>query len=118
LRMKMLETKGVVVEGRVRDIGELAETGLSVWSTGTSTIGSGAESKPHAIGVSLTISGVRVNPKDIIFSDPVNGIVCIPAGQVGAVIAMLPSLLEADEKVKKDVAAGVSVKEAFKRHRS
>jgi hypothetical protein len=52
------------------------------------------------------------------FLDPVNGIVCIPAGKVSAVIAMLPGLLEADEKVKKDVLQGMSVKEAFKKHRS
>lgn len=69
------------------------------------------------MNIPLTISGVRVNPKDIIFLDPVNGTVCIPAGQVGAVIAMLPGLLEADEKVKKEVLQGMSVQEAFQKHR-
>jgi hypothetical protein len=43
--------------------------------------------------------------------------VCIPAELLEKVLEMLPKLFAADENVIKDVESGVSVEEAFKRHR-
>jgi hypothetical protein len=43
--------------------------------------------------------------------------VAIPAAKFDEVLALLPKLVEADEKVMADVKAGSSVKEAFARHR-
>ena len=45
------------------------------------------------------------------------GAVCIPAKLLDKVLEMLPRLVSADEKVMKDVEAGMTVKEAFKLHR-
>jgi regulator of RNase E activity RraA len=67
--------------------------------------------------VSLDIDGTIVNPGDLVFSDPTNGVVVIPEDQVAEVIALLPGLVEADDRVKEDVAKGVTVQEAFKTHR-
>lgn len=55
---------------------------------------------------------------DIIFCDPVEGIVAIPRHLVEAVVEMLPAMVEADEKIKQDVADGGSVYEAMQKHRS
>lgn len=41
----------------------------------------------------------------------------IPRSKVAKVIDMLPGLVEADDRVKEDVAQGVTVQEAFKKHR-
>jgi hypothetical protein len=43
--------------------------------------------------------------------------VCIPAKLLEEVLVLLPKLVAADENVIKDVEDGVSVEEAFKRHR-
>lgn len=51
------------------------------------------------------------------FSDAVNGVVVIPQEKVGEVVEMLPKLVQADDKVKEEVRKGVTVKEAFKKHR-
>ena len=51
------------------------------------------------------------------FCDPINGVVVIPLEKVGEVVEMLPRIVEADDRVKEDVEKGVSVQEAFKRHR-
>lgn len=55
---------------------------------------------------------------DIIFCDPLEGIVVIPQGLVDKVLELMPKIVEADDKVKEDVMAGRTVVEAFKKHRS
>lgn len=117
LRMVKLEAVGVVVDGRIRDIHELEATKLPIWAKGTSTVGAGAESKAHAVNVPIIIEGVEISPADLLFCDD-NGVVVIPKAQVSAVVDLLPRIVGADDKVKKDVEMGVSVKEAFEKHRS
>lgn len=51
------------------------------------------------------------------FCDPVEGIVVIPAGLLDEVLGLMPKLVEADDKVMADVDKGVSVFEAFQKHR-
>jgi regulator of RNase E activity RraA len=75
------------------------------------------EAKPHAVQVPLDIGGTIVEPGDLVFSDPENGVVIIPQGKLTNVIELLPGLVEADDRVKEDVSRGVTVKEAFAKHR-
>lgn len=80
-------------------------------------MGSGLEAKPWALDVPITIRGLTIKPGDIIFSDPAEGIVSIPQEKLDEVIELVPKLVEADDKVKEDVLAGSTVKEAFAKHR-
>lgn len=81
-------------------------------------MGAGAESKPHAVQVPLDIKGTIVQPGDLVFSDATNGgVVVIPQEHLAEVVSLLPNLVEADERVKEDVSQGISVQEAFKKHR-
>lgn len=118
-RMKYLGVQGIVVDGRVRDLVSLAELGLPIWSKGTSIIGAGAETKVHALDCSLKVGETNVKPGDLVMIDPFeNGVVAIPQEKVDEVLALLPKLVAADEEVIKDVEAGCSVADAFKRHRN
>jgi hypothetical protein len=55
---------------------------------------------------------------DVVMIDPASkAAVCIPLRLLDTVLEMLPKLVAADENVIKDVEDGVSVAEAFKRHR-
>lgn len=117
LRLAKLGAVGVIVDGRIRDIKELKATKLPIWAKGTSTVGAGAESQPHAINVPITVEGVDITPGDLVFCDD-NGVVVIPQSHIARVVELLPKIVGADDKVKEDVEAGVSVKEAFKKHRS
>jgi len=47
-----------------------------------------------------------------------NGVVSIPQSKLDAVLELLPRLVAADEKVIADVEKGVTVADAFKKHRS
>lgn len=51
------------------------------------------------------------------FCDPAEGVVAIPQDLLDAVFELLPRLVEADDRVKEDVKNGVSVQEAFAKHR-
>ncbi|KAM0331575.1 hypothetical protein ACHAQA_003254 [Verticillium albo-atrum] len=90
----------------------------AIWARGLSTVGAGAASSPWAVQVPLDIDGTVVHPGDLVFSDPINGVVVIPREKVGQVLELLPRLTAADDKVKEDVLKGVSVQDAFQAHRS
>ncbi|KAL7782444.1 ribonuclease E inhibitor RraA/Dimethylmenaquinone methyltransferase [Trichoderma afarasin] len=117
LRMKVRQVTGIIVAGRVRDLDELRSTNLPIWGYGTSTVGSGGGSVPWATQVTVQVNGVDINPGDVAFSDPGNGVVIIPRDKIDQVLELLPGLVAADDKVKEDVLKGMSVYEAFKLHR-
>lgn len=75
------------------------------------------QAKPHAVQVPLNLDGTIVKPGDIVFCDDVNGVVIIPQERLSEVISLLPRMTEADQHVESDVAMGMTVKEAFKKHR-
>ncbi|TDZ59791.1 4-hydroxy-4-methyl-2-oxoglutarate aldolase [Colletotrichum trifolii] len=118
VRMKVRQARGVVVVGRARDVAELTSTGLPIWAKGLSTVGAGAESTPWAVQVPVTIEGTVINPGDLVFADPVNGVVVIPQEKINQVLDLLPKLTAADDKVKEAVLNRATVFDAFKAHRS
>ena len=67
----------------------------------------------YAIQVPVTVGEIEVRPGDIVFCDPLNGVVAIPAPLLDDVLRILPSLVDSDELVKSAVAEGMSVQEAF-----
>jgi len=116
--MKMRGALGAVVSGRIRDMQELRSLDdFGVWARGTSTVGTGAEAVPWSRDVDVSVGGVVVSPGDIIFADPLEGVVCIPRNKLDEVLEMLPRLTEADERVLEFVRGGVGVKEAFEKFR-
>ncbi|QQK45768.1 Ribonuclease E inhibitor RraA/Dimethylmenaquinone methyltransferase [Penicillium digitatum] len=116
-RMKALGIKATVVGGRVRDLKELQATGLPIWARATSTVGSNAEAKAGARDVPVSIGGVPVSPGDIIFCDPLEGVVAIPRELLDQVLELMPKLTRMDEQAKEAVALGMSVTDAFKKFR-
>ncbi|ERF68425.1 hypothetical protein EPUS_03743 [Endocarpon pusillum Z07020] len=91
---------------------------VKVWACGKSTVGAGAESKVFARNIDVTIGGVKISPGDIIFCDPLEGVVAIPRNLLDKVISMVPKLVAADEKIKEDLHRGGSVARAFRTHRA
>ncbi|CAI7663482.1 unnamed protein product [Penicillium viridicatum] len=116
-RMKALGIKATVVGGRVRDLKELKATGLPIFARASSTVGTSAEAKAGARDVPISIGGVTVSPGDIIFCDPLEGVVTIPRELLGPVLELMPKLTAMDEQAKDAVARGMSVTDAFKKFR-
>ncbi|KAJ5633730.1 hypothetical protein N7528_001572 [Penicillium herquei] len=124
-RMKYLGIKAAVVGGRIRDLRELQGTDLPIWARATSTVGTGAEAKAGVRNVPISISGITVSPVsnhwhakgDIIFCDPMEGVVAIPRDLLEAVLETMPKLISMDEQAREAVAQGMSVTEAFQKFR-
>lgn len=89
-----------------------------IWSTGRSTVGSGAEAKVHSRNITIHVNSVDISPGDIVFADSTDGVVVIPFKLVDDVIDLIPKLTQADDLVKADVEAGSTVSAAFKKHRN
>jgi regulator of RNase E activity RraA len=51
---------------------------------------------------------------DIIFCDPVEGVVVIPQDLLDETLTLIPKLVAADEKVMGAVSSGLPVAEAFR----
>ena len=65
----------------------------------------------------LDIEGTIITPGDLVFIDATNGVVVIPHDLVSELVSLLPPLTVADDRVKGDVGNGMTVQEAFKKHR-
>ncbi|KAJ0424503.1 hypothetical protein BJY00DRAFT_299244 [Aspergillus carlsbadensis] len=118
LRMKYLGIRGVVVNGRIRDLSEIQGCSLPVWARGTSTVGTGAEAKAGLKEVRVEVGGVGVEPGDIIFCDPLEGVVAIPRELLDQVLEIMPKLVDMDDKVKAAVEKGSSAFDAFQQFRT
>ncbi|EXJ70986.1 uncharacterized protein A1O5_05979 [Cladophialophora psammophila CBS 110553] len=116
-RMKIRGVAGCIVGGRVRDVAELRDTQLPIFALGKSTVGVGAEARAYARNVRVSITGVDVSPGDIIFCDPLEGVVVIPQGLLDETLSLISKLVTADDKVKEAVLGGMTVAEAFKTFR-
>lgn len=117
-RMVKLGAKGIVVDGRVRDLDTLRGIGVPIWTKGTSIVGAAGESKAWAVNVQVHIGNVTVEPGDFVMIDPAeSGVVVIPRKAIDEVLRMLPKLVEADENVMAMVVRGGEVGKAFSKFR-
>ena len=120
-RLKVRGVKGVLVDGRIRDlvaIRDLCKDGTyTAWSKGVSTVTTSLEAKVWAVDVPLRIQGVEVRPGDLMCIDEAEkGAVVIPQGGMKELMEVLPKLKVADDARLWDVQKGVNVEESFKRH--
>jgi regulator of RNase E activity RraA len=55
---------------------------------------------------------------DIVFCDPLEGVVVIPKDLLDDLLELVPKLIAQDDKVKADVEKGLSAFEAMQKHRN
>ncbi|ONK09662.1 ribonuclease activity regulator RraA [Streptomyces sp. MP131-18] len=78
---------GIVVDGCIRDLPRVRQTGLPIWSTGaTPHYASQAELFPWAYDVPIACGGVLVLPGDLVVADD-DGAVVVPRRRAEAVVA-------------------------------
>ena len=106
---------GAVVDGGLRDTEFVLELGFPVWC--------GLRSPASSIGrwnivdwdCEVPIGSTMIHPGDWVFGD-VDGVVVIPAGAVEDVLAESEAKVAKEELMRQDLAAGMSVTEAFEHH--
>ncbi|KAL1923353.1 uncharacterized protein VTP21DRAFT_8333 [Calcarisporiella thermophila] len=115
-RAKFRGARGVVVDGRVRDLVELRSSKFPVFARATSTLSAGPFTRPTTLNQSLSIGEVKINPGDIIIADA-DGVVCLPLHLVKDVINECKKSVEVDEKCMRDIIEGRGIAETFAEHR-
>ena len=70
---------GVIADGRLRDLSELAGYGLAVWCTGETTKAGGAVIRPYLANVPVSLAGITVVPGDYVVADSSGAVVIPPA---------------------------------------
>jgi 4-hydroxy-4-methyl-2-oxoglutarate aldolase len=95
---------GVLVDAAVRDMGELRELGLPVWTRFVRVRGA-AKERVGAVDVPVTVAGVEINPGDIVVLDEDGGVV-VPRERVEEVAAEAQERAEKERALKPRLEAG------------
>ncbi|CEI87583.1 hypothetical protein RMCBS344292_01993 [Rhizopus microsporus] len=107
-RAKAKGARGVVIDGRVRDLNEHRQMQFPVMFHLVLIV-------PNTF-VPITLSAATVNPGDIIVAD-LDGVICIPKDMVEQVIINCEKYVAIDDQCMKALQAGHSVKETFAKYR-
>ena len=80
-----------VVDGLIRDLGEVREDGFPVFGRGVIPI-PGTKKEVRPLGGEVTVGGVRINPGDIVVADE-EGVVVVPGDRQDEVLAQAQARL-------------------------
>ena len=104
---------GLVINGCVRDRDLLERLAFPVFSRGLSIRGTGKDTKaPGAINHAIRVGEVIVNPGDLVAGDA-DGVVVLPSGEIGEIVAKAKAREDKEEEVIKGLAAGKSTLEIY-----
>jgi len=130
-RAQSLGVRGVVIDGRCRDLGEHRESAFPVFARGHSVLGQSPFTRPSELQVPLEIADptvlrgadgaplfppVTVHPGDVLLAD-VDGVVSVPAAVAERVVELATEGRRVDGLCMADLRAGRGVKETFALHR-
>jgi regulator of RNase E activity RraA len=107
-----LRAAGAVLNGFVRDTGEIRKLGFPVFSRGSFAQDQGVRGKVIDYGVPIEIEGARVAPGDLLFGDD-EGIVIIPRDVERETIERALEKVRTETEVAAAIRAGMSTVEAF-----
>ncbi len=105
--------RGVVADAYARDTRALIEMRFPVFVAGISCQDALGRVAVEEIGVPVECGGVRVEPGDLVLADH-DGVVVVPAGVAPEVVARAEEKASGESLVRRRLAAGMSVAEAFR----
>ena len=96
--------QAVILDGRVRDVGELRSLNLQVWCRGVSPIASTKQGGGR-LGGEVECAGVTVAPGDLVVADD-DGVVVWPGAMVAQLLDLALQRLRNDQERAATLAAG------------
>lgn len=107
-----LKAAGAIVDGYIRDTGEIRSLGFPVFSRGAYAQDQGARGKVLDYRVPLDMNGVHINDGDLIFADD-EGVLIIPRKVEAEALRLALEKVETENKVATAIRRGMSTQEAF-----
>lgn len=98
---------GLVIDGAVRDVEAIVESGFPVFSRGISIKGT-EKNQPGRVGEPVVCGGVLVRPGDIVLGDR-DGVVVVPAEDVASTLAAAVARERHEEELRTKLRAGESL---------
>jgi 4-hydroxy-4-methyl-2-oxoglutarate aldolase len=95
---------GVLVDAAVRDLDELVDLGLPIWSRFIRARGA-AKTEIGALNAAVTIGGTRVSQGDVVVLDSDGG-VCIRAGRADAVLIAAEERFTKESRLRQKLLSG------------
>lgn len=102
---------GLIIDGTIRDTGEIREMGFPVFSRGANPTAT-QKTDPGEFDIPITCAGVNVSPGDIVVADA-DGVVVIPAAIAEIVEKAVALVAEREGAILARLAAGETTKEIF-----
>ncbi len=104
---------GAVVDGYHRDTPKVLEQGWPVFSRGRYAQDSAVRTAVADYRCALEISGVWIEPGDLIFGD-LDGVVVVPRSLENDIIAQAREKARGEKRVRRAIESGMSATEAFR----
>jgi len=109
--MKQIGVEGLVMDGGVRDIDEIKESGFQVYARFFTPRSAQTRVKIDSINERIQCCGVHVNPGDIIVGDSTS-IAVVPLSTAESILEKAIELEEKEEKIRSELMKGLSFREA------
>jgi len=103
-QVKVREAAGILVDAAVRDVGELLELGLPIWSRFVRVKGA-TKTKVGELNVPVTVGGTQISPSDILVLD-MDGGVCVKRERIDEVLQASEARFEKEARMRERLQAG------------
>ena len=103
-QVKVKKAAGILVDASVRDVSELVELGLPIWSHFIRVRGA-TKTKIGELNVPVTIGGTQIASGDVVVMDA-DGAVCVKRERVEDVLKASEERLEKEATLRKKLLAG------------
>ena len=103
-QVKVKKAAAILVDAAVRDVDELVELGLPIWTRFIRVKGA-SKSKVGELNVTVSIGGTQISPADIVVLDSDGG-VCIRKGHAEEVLQASDARFEKEARLREKLVAG------------
>jgi 4-hydroxy-4-methyl-2-oxoglutarate aldolase len=103
-QVKVRGAAGILVDAAVRDVEELVELGLPIWTRFIRVRGA-AKTKLGQLNAIVSVGGAQVAPSDILVLDA-DGAVCVKRDRVAEVLRASEARLEKEARLREKLLAG------------
>ncbi|OAM77582.1 RraA family protein [Devosia elaeis] len=111
-RAQHLKAGGAILNGFIRDAGEIERLGFPVFSRGIYAQDQGVRGKVIDFRTAIEIEGIRIHPGDLIFADR-EGVLVIPREAEQEAVARAIEKNNTENAVAVAIRNGMSTREAF-----
>jgi len=103
-QVKVRKAAGILVDAAVRDVGELVELGLPIWTRFIRVKGA-TKTKVGELNLPVKVGGAQISPSDILVLD-MDGGVCVKRERLDEVLQASEARFEKEARMRERLQAG------------